>query len=74
LITRTPLDQASIDLCPTSLGLDVNLHLSTASGALDERVQTTLEVTQANFATLQLYLPLDGLLGSFTASFYQLFR
>lgn len=69
LITRTPIDAVSADagLCPTSLGLDVNLHLSTASGALDERVQTTLEVTQVNFATLQLYLPLDGLQGSFTA-------
>lgn len=67
LLTRTPLDQASADLCPTSLGLDVNLHLSTASGALDERVQTTLEVTQVSFATLQLYVPLDGLQGSFAA-------
>jgi hypothetical protein len=68
LFTRTPLDQASADLCPTSLGLDVNLHLSTAGGALDERVQTTLEATQADAAALQaLYLPLDGLQGSFTA-------
>lgn len=68
LFTRTPLDQASLNLCPTSLGLDVNLHLSTASGALDERVPATLEATQANFATLQaLYLPVDSLQGSFTA-------
>jgi hypothetical protein len=68
LFTRSPLDEASVDLCPTSLGLDVNLHLSTASGALDERVQTTLEVTRADFARLQaVYLPLDGLQGSFTA-------
>lgn len=68
LITRTPLDQASVDLCPTSLALDVNLHVSTTSGALDERVQTTLEATRADFARLQaLYLPLDSLQGSFTA-------
>jgi hypothetical protein len=68
LLTRSPLDEASVDRCPTSLGLDVNLHLSTASGALDERVQTTLEATQADFATLQaLYLPLDSLQGTFTA-------
>jgi hypothetical protein len=68
LITRTALDEASADLCPTSLALDVNLHLSTASGALDERVQTTLEATQTGFARLQpLYLPLDGLQGAFTA-------
>ena len=62
LVTRSPLDEASVDLCATSLGLDVNLHLSTASGALDERVQATLEATQAGFATLRaLYLPLDSL-------------
>jgi hypothetical protein len=68
LITRTPLDEASADLCPTSLALDVSLHLSTTSGALDERVQTTLEATRADVATLQaLYLPLDSLQGSFTA-------
>ena len=68
LVTRSPLDEASVDLCATSLGLDVNLHLSTASGALDERVQATLEATQAGFATLRaLYLPLDSLQGSFTA-------
>jgi hypothetical protein len=68
LLTRSPLDDASVDLCPTSLGLDVNLHVSTTSGALDERVQTTLEVTQADFATLgALYLPLDSLQGAFTA-------
>jgi hypothetical protein len=68
LLTRSPLDEASVGLCPTSLGLDVNLHLSTASGALDERVQATLEATQAGFATLgALYLPLDSLQGSFTA-------
>lgn len=68
LLTRSPLDEASVGLCPTSLGLDVNLHLSTASGALNERVQATLESTQAGFATLQgLYLPLDSLQGTFTA-------
>jgi len=68
LLTRLPIDEASIGLCPTSLGLDVNLHLSTSSGALDERVQTTLEVTQADYALLPaLYLPLDSLQGSFTA-------
>jgi hypothetical protein len=68
LLTRSPLDEASVDLCPTTLGLDVDLHLSTAGGALDERVQTTLEATQAGFATLPgLYLPLDSLQGSFTA-------
>jgi hypothetical protein len=68
LLTRSPLDEASVDLCPTSIGLDVNLHLSTASGALDETVQTTLEATQADFATLRAqYLPLDSLQGSFMA-------
>lgn len=68
LLTRIPLDEASADLCPTSLGLDVNLHVSTAGGALDERVQTTLEATRADFAALQaLYVPIDSLQGSFAA-------
>jgi len=68
LITRTALDEASVGLCTSSLALDVNLHLSTAGGALDEQVQTTLEATRADFAALQpLYLPIDSLLGSFTA-------
>jgi hypothetical protein len=68
LLARSPLDEASADRCLTSLGLDVNLHLSTAGGALDERIQTTLEATRADFVTLQaLYLPIDSLQGSFTA-------
>ena len=68
LLTRTALDEASVGLCTTSLALDVNLHLSTAGGALDEQLQTTLETTQVDFAALQpLYLPIDSLLGSFMA-------
>jgi hypothetical protein len=68
LLSRTPLDDDSVDRCLTSLALDVNLHLSTAGGALDERVPATLEATQADFATLQpLYLPIDSLQGSFSA-------
>jgi hypothetical protein len=66
VFTRVPLDEASANRCAPSLGLDVNLHLSTAGGALDERVQATLEAPRPDYAQLQpLYLPLDTLQGSF---------
>jgi hypothetical protein len=68
LLTRVPLNEDSANRCLSSLALDVNLHLSTSGGALDEQVQTTLEATRADFASLQpVYLPIDSLQGAFTA-------
>ncbi|HVZ36993.1 MAG TPA: hypothetical protein VG963_31425 [Polyangiaceae bacterium] len=54
------------DPCADSVALDVNLHLSTAGGALDETLETTLEARAGDFATGQVTLPTDALAGSFT--------
>jgi hypothetical protein len=55
------------DPCADSVALDVRLHLSTAGGALDETVETTLQARARDYATGQLTLPTDLLTGSFQA-------
>ncbi len=55
------------DLCPDSIALDVRLHLSTAGGALNETVETTLQASARDYATGHLTLPTDMLTGSFEA-------
>jgi hypothetical protein len=54
------------DPCADSIALDVSLRLSTASGALDETLETTFEARAGDFATGRLTLPTDALTGSFT--------
>ncbi|HEU4579854.1 MAG TPA: hypothetical protein VFS67_16455 [Polyangiaceae bacterium] len=55
------------DPCGDSIALDVRVHLSTAGGALDETVETTLQARARDYATGQLSLPIDMLAGSFEA-------
>jgi hypothetical protein len=55
------------DPCADSIALDVRLHLSTAGGALDETVDTTLEAKARDFVSGRVTLPLDMLTGSFVA-------
>ena len=55
------------DPCADSIALDVRLHLSTAGGALDETVDTTLEAKARDFVSGRFSLPLDMLTGSFQA-------
>ena len=55
------------DPCADSIALDVRLHLSTAGGALDETVETTLQARARDYATGQVTLPIDMLTGSFEA-------
>lgn len=55
------------DPCADSIALDVRLHLSTAGGALNETVDTTLQARASDYATGHLTLPTDLLTGSFEA-------
>jgi hypothetical protein len=55
------------DPCADSIALDVRLHLSTAGGALDETVDTTLDAKARDFVSGRVTLPLDMLTGSFVA-------
>jgi hypothetical protein len=53
--------------CADSIAVDVRLVISTAGGALNESVETTLEASSAEFASGSVRLPLDKLTGSFEA-------
>jgi hypothetical protein len=53
--------------CPDAIQLDVRLHISTAGGALDETLVTTLEATSDDYVTGNIALPIDSLNGSFEA-------
>ena len=55
------------DPCADSIALDVRLHLSTAGGALDETVDTTLQARARDYVTGLVTLPTDMLTGSFEA-------
>jgi hypothetical protein len=55
------------DPCADSIALDVRLRLSTAGGALNETVETTLQARARDYATGHLMLPTDMLTGSFEA-------
>lgn len=55
------------DPCADSIALDVRLHLSTAGGALDETVDTTLQAKASDFVSGRVSFPVDTLNGSFVA-------
>lgn len=51
--------------CPDAIELDVRLQISTAGGALNETVDTTLEATSGELVVGNLRLSTDALTGSF---------
>jgi hypothetical protein len=68
---KEPEDGAAIEPaadCPDRVDVDVTLHITTADGALDETVSTTLHATSAELVDLVVPLDPTSLTGTFRAT------
>lgn len=53
--------------CQDSVEVDVSIAITTAGGALSERVETTIEASAADFARASIVLDVTDIVGSFEA-------